>query len=62
MNRDRKLISSEKHEIAYVRKVAREIFYNESLKAFPDEKLLRVCKAVLKFTTERRKNRWKKKR
>ena len=60
MKQDRKLLSREDHEIAYVRKLARETLKQNKGVRFPKlfnykveigvSQLRRLCKAVLKFT------------
>lgn len=62
MTNDRKRLSKEKHEISYVRKLARNWLQN--FKDYPVmnvsqtngyESLERICKAVLKFARYKKK-------
>ena len=59
MKMDRKLISREKHEVAYCRRLARDVWAQEVVdNSHKSKKIIRVAKALLKFTKGYTK--WKK--
>lgn len=64
MKQDRKRISKERHEIAYIRHLAREILLDTNeielhdKVMVPNFRLRRICKALIKYTngyTKRKK-------
>jgi hypothetical protein len=50
MKQDQRRISKEKHEIAYVRKLARDFLAYPTFVSGTSDKMKRISRALLKFT------------